>query len=62
MIAPTEDEDMPSTGVDDLLEIVKPSYEKGNNSNKFKCYRPSGKHVYQIEYFNQVVSFLNKFL
>ena len=62
MIAPTEDEDMPSTGVDDLLKIVKPSYEKGNNSNKFKCYRPSGKHVYQIEYFNQVVSFLNKFL
>ena len=62
MIAPTEDEDMPSSGVDDMLEIVKPAYKKEGLSQNFECYRPPGKHVYMIEYFNKVVSFFNKFL
>jgi len=62
MIAPTEDEDMPSSGVHDMLKIVKPAYKKADSSKNFECYKPPGKHVYMIEYFNKVVSFFNKFL
>ena len=62
MIAPTEDEDMPRSGVDDLIPVVSSAYETLGKPEHFKVRQPPGNHVYLIEYFEWMVSWFRRFL
>lgn len=62
MIAPTEDDDMPKAGVDELIKVVKPVYEKAGKANSFLVHRPPGIHTYRLKYFDWVINWLDKFL
>ena len=50
-IAPTEDEDMPRAGVDEMIRVVKPAYDAAGHPDRFKVYQPPGRHVYKKQYF-----------
>ena len=44
MVAPTQDEDMPRKGVDELIQVVAPVYASAGHSERFKVYQPDGNH------------------
>ncbi|MDE0294613.1 MAG: dienelactone hydrolase family protein [Bryobacterales bacterium] len=50
-IAPTEDEDMPRAGVDEMIRVVKPAYNEAGYPDRFKVHQPPGRHVYKKQYF-----------
>ena len=58
MVAPTEDEDMPRSGVDDLVPVVRDAYEEMGKPENFTVYQPEGRHVYRIEYLERVAAWL----
>ena len=60
-IAPTRDEDMPTSGVEKMMSIVKPAYEAAGRPEHFKVYQPESNHVYTEQYFEWVVDWLKKF-
>ena len=62
MICPTKDEDMPRSGVDDLIPEVRPVYEPAGRSEYFKVYQPEGNHVFLIQYFEWMVKWFQRFL
>ena len=62
MLAPTEDEDMPRSGVDDLIPLVSSAYEMMGHPGHFKVHQPSGNHVYLVEYFELVDNWFQRFL
>jgi len=62
MIAPLEDEDMPRSGVDDLIPPVSSAYEMLGKPNNFKVHQPTGNHVYLVEYFELMVNWFERFL
>ena len=62
MIAPTEDDDMPKAGVDELINVVRPVYEKSGQSDSFLVHRPPGIHTYRLKYFDWVVDWFDAFL
>lgn len=62
MIAPTEDEDMPRSGVDGLMPVVSSAYERIGKPEHFKVHQPPGNHVYLVEYFEWMVSWFQRFL
>jgi len=62
VIAPTQDEDMPSAGVDDLINEVKPAYEQAGAAEHFRVRRPQGHHEYCEEYFEHMVAWFEKYL
>lgn len=62
MVAPTEDDDMPKAGVDELIRVVRPVYEKDGQPDNFQVYRPPGIHTYRLKYFDWVVEWFDSFL
>ncbi len=62
MVAPTQDEDMPHTGVNELIQVVGPIYTSLGNPERFKVYQPEGNHRFLPEYFEWMVEWFNQFL
>lgn len=51
MLSPTQDEDMPSSGVDELIRVVAPLYVAAGGPECFEVYRPESNHVFRVEFF-----------
>ena len=51
MIAPTEDEDMPREGVDELIPVVSEAYAEAGYPECFQVRQPEGNHAFLVEYF-----------
>ena len=62
MVAPTQDEDMPREGVDELIRVVAPVYASLGHPERFKVYQPEGNHRFLIEYFEWMVEWFRRFL
>ena len=62
MVAPTQDEDMPREGVDDLIQAVGQVYESLGHPEQFKVYQPDGNHRFLPEYFEWMVEWFRRFL
>ena len=62
MVAPTQDEDMPRKGVDDLIQVVEPVYGSLGYPERFKVYQPEGNHRFLPEYFEWMVEWFRRFL
>ena len=62
MVAPTMDQDMPLSGVEDLKPIVSRAYEAAGHPERFKVYQPENTHVYLAEYFEWVAAWLAEHL
>jgi len=62
IIAPTNDEDMPRSGVDELIRVVAAVYESAGCGDRFRAYQPEGSHLYLIEYFERMVAWFERFL
>ena len=62
LVAPTEDEDMPKSGVDDLKKFVTPVYSQVGQTENFHVYQPKGTHCFKMEYFDWMVDWFNHFL
>ena len=62
MVAPTQDEDMPREGVDELIQVVGPVYASLGHPERFKVYQPEGNHRFLIEYFEWMVEWFCRFL
>ena len=62
VVAPTEDEDMPRSGVDGLIPAVSEAYADAGRSDHFRVYQPPGRHVFQVQYFEWVVDWFDTFL
>ena len=61
-VAPTEDEDMPREGVDELVHVVAPAYAATEHSERFKVYQPAGNHVFLVRYFEWMARWFDRFL
>ena len=46
---------MPRSGVDRLIEVVRPVYEEKGLADRFVVYRPDDEHNFRIEYFEWTV-------
>jgi dienelactone hydrolase len=62
MVAPTEDEDMPRKGVDELIQVVVPVYASAGHPERFKVYQPDGNHRFLPEYFEWMGEWFDQFL
>ncbi len=62
MVAPTQDEDMPREGVDELIQVVAPVYASLGHPERFKVYQPDGNHRFLVEYFEWMVKWFSRFL
>ena len=62
MVAPTQDEDMPRKGVDELIQVVAPVYTSSGYPERFKVYQPEGNHRFHVEYFEWMVEWFSQFL
>ena len=62
MVAPTQDEDMPREGVDDLIQVVGPVYTSLGHPERFKVHQPVGNHRFLVEYFEWMVEWFRRFL
>ena len=62
MVAPTQDEDMPREGVDELIQVVAPVYALLGHPERFKVYQPDGNHRFLVEYFEWMVEWFRRFL
>ena len=55
MLAPLRDQDMPRSGVDRLIEVVRPVYEEQGLADRFVVHRPDDEHNFRVEYFEWTV-------
>ena len=55
------DENMPKTGVDELIRIVQPAYKAAGRPEHFRAYQPDSIHVYTKEYFEWMVKWLERY-
>ena len=62
IIAPTSDEDMPRSGVDELIRVVAPVYCEAGQTNQFRVYQPAGNHCFRTEYFEWMVDWCDQHL
>lgn len=62
MIAPTRDEDMPLSGVEELIQVVEPVYRSAGHPERFKVYQPETNHQFRIEFFEWMVGWFKQFL
>ncbi len=62
LVAPTEDDDMPREGVDELIRVVAPLYEAAGQPGLFRVHRPPGIHTFLPEYFEWVVEWFDQVL
>ena len=61
-VGPTEDEDMPRSGVEAMVPVVEQAYADAGCPDRFKVYQPPGNHVFEVEYFEWMVSWFERFL
>lgn len=61
-VGPTEDEDMPRSGVEAMVLVVERAYASAGCPDRFKVYQPSGNHVFEVEYFEWMVAWFERFL
>ena len=61
-VGPTEDEDMPRSGVEAMVPIVERAYASAGCPDRFKVYQPPGNHVFEVEYFEWMVEWFERFL
>ena len=62
MVAPLEDEDMPSDGVDVFVDYVSGVYEQAGVPERFLVHRPPGHHVFTMKYFEWAVEWFKRWL
>lgn len=62
MISPTEDEDMPRAGVNELIPVVAKAYEVTGYTGRFKVHQPEGNHRFLVEYFEWMAAWFQQFL
>ncbi len=62
LVAPTEDDDMPREGVDELIRVVAPLYESAGHPELFRVHRPPGIHTFLPQYFEWVVEWFDQVL
>jgi len=62
MIAPTMDEDMPCSGVKELIRVLEPAYRSAGHPERFRVYQPETNHQFRIEFFEWMVGWFKKFL
>ena len=62
MVAPTQDEDMPRKGVDELIQVMAPVYAAAGHPARFKVYQPDGNHRFLPKYFEWMVEWFRQFL
>ena len=61
-VGPTEDVDMPRVGVEEMVPIVERAYRQAGGAERFKGYQPPGNHVFEVEYFEWMVGWFDRFL
>jgi len=62
ILAPTMDEDMPRSGVEELIRVVEPTYLAAGHPERFRVYQPETNHVFLVEYFEWMVEWFTRFL
>ena len=62
IVSPTEDEDMPRSGVDRLIPVVTKAYAAAGVPDRFRAHQPEGNHRFLIEYFEWMVAWFERFL
>ncbi len=62
LLAPTRDEDMPASGVDELLAAVEPAYAAAGAEDRLEVHRPDLHHVFLIEHLEWVAGFFARHL
>ena len=62
LLAPTRDEDMPTSGVDDLLAAVEPVYADAGAADRLEVRRPDLHHVFLVEDLEWVAAFFARHL
>lgn len=62
VIAPTQDEDMPAAGVDELLKQVTPVYAAAGVPEKFKVRRPEINHLFLPQFFEWMAEWFGMYL
>ena len=53
---------MPTSGVEQMMSIVKPAYDAAGHPERFKVYQPESNHVYTEQYFEWVVEWVREVL
>jgi dienelactone hydrolase len=59
-IAPTRDEDMPKSGVDEFVRVVQPAYKEAGHPERFRVYQPESQHSYTQQYFEEMAKWLSR--
>ena len=62
LLAPARDEDMPASGVDELLAAVEPAYAAAGAEDRLEVHRPDLHHVFLIEHLEWVAGFFARHL
>ena len=61
MVAPTQDEDMPRSGVEELMRVVGPAYEAAGQAERFQVLQPESNHTYTVDSFKHVSDWFQKY-
>ena len=62
VLAPTEDEDMPASGVDEMEREVRPAYASACCPHRFEVHRPHLNHLFLPEHLDSVAAFFGRWL
>lgn len=62
VLAPTEDEDMPASGVDEMEREVRPAYALACCPHRFEVHRPHLNHLFLPEHLDSVAAFFGRWL
>ena len=62
VLAPTEDEDMPASGVDEMEREVRPAYASACCPHRFEVHRPHLNHLFLPEHLDSVSAFFGRWL
>lgn len=62
VLAPTEDEDMPASGVDAMEREVRPAYASAGCAHRFEVHRPQLNHLFLPEHLDSVAAFFGRWL
>ena len=60
MIAPTQDEDMPREGVEELIPVVSRAYSDAGCPERFEVRQPEGNHAFLVEYFEWMADWFRR--
>ncbi len=62
LLAPTEDEDMPASGVDAMEREVRPAYASAGCAHRFEVHRPHLNHIFLPDHLDSVAAFFGRWL